>query len=48
LAGTFKKGGPAQTSAEKRLNKMFKKENAPAMKAAKKMTNEKYRRGGSC
>lgn len=42
LSGTFKKGGLAQTSAEKRLNKVFQKENAPAMKAAKKMSNEKY------
>lgn len=44
LSGTFKKGGLAQTPAEKRLNKMFQKENAPAMKAAKKMSNEKYGR----
>lgn len=44
LSGTFKKGGLAQTATEKRLNKMFQKENAPAMKAAKKMTNEKYGR----
>ena len=44
LSGTFKKGGLAQTSAEKRLNKVFQKENAPAMKAAKKMSNEKYGR----
>lgn len=44
LSGTFKKGGLAQTPVEKRLNKIFQKENAPAMKAAKKMSNEKYGR----
>jgi hypothetical protein len=42
LAGTYKKGGPVMTPAEKRLDNIFKKENAPAMKAAKKMSNEKY------
>jgi len=42
LAGTYKKGGPVMTPAQKRLDNIFKKENAPAMKAAKKMSNEKY------
>jgi len=42
LAGTYKKGGRIMTPAEKRLDNIFKKENAPAMKAAKKMSNEKY------
>ena len=42
LAGTYKKGGQVMTPAEKRLDNIFKKENAPAMKAAKKMSNEKY------
>lgn len=42
LAGTYKKGGRIMTPAEKRLDKIFQKENAPAMKAAKKMSNEKY------
>jgi hypothetical protein len=45
-AGTYKKGGSV-TPAEGRLQKMFKKENAPAMKAAKKMSNEKYAGGGA-
>ena len=42
LAGTYKKGGPVMTPAQKRLDEKFQKENAPAMKAAKKMSNEKY------
>ena len=42
LSGTYKKGGPVMTSAQKRLDNIFQKENAPAMKAAKKMSNEKY------
>jgi hypothetical protein len=42
LAGTYKKGGPVMTPAQKRLDNIFQKENAPAMKAAKKMSNEKY------
>ena len=46
LAGTYKKGGKV-TPAEGRLQKMFKKENAPAMKAAKADSNEKYAGGGS-
>ncbi len=58
LSGTYKKGGPVMTPAQKRLDNIFQKENAPAMKAAKKMSNEKYgkkmahggkmARGGSC
>ena len=44
LSGTYKRGGPVMTPAEKRLDKIFQKENAPAMKAAKKMSNEKYGR----
>jgi len=44
LSGTYKKGGMVMTPAQKRLNKTFESENAPAMKAAKKMTNEKYGR----
>lgn len=46
LAGTYKKGGKV-TPAEGRLQKMFKKENAPAMKAAKADSNEKYAKGGA-
>jgi len=46
LAGTYKKGGKV-TPAEGRLQKIFKKENAPAMKAAKADSNEKYAGGGS-
>lgn len=42
LSGTYKKGGPVMTPAQKRLDEKFQKENAPAMKAAKKMSNEKY------
>ena len=45
-AGTYKKGGSV-TPAEGRLQKMFKKENAPAMKAAKADSNEKYAKGGA-
>ena len=55
LSGTFKKGGAVMTPAEKRLTKMFDKENAPAMKAAKSKDVEIYdkygkamRRGGKC
>lgn len=56
LSGTFKKGGKVMTPAEKRLDNQFKKENAPAMKAAKADSNEVYskygkmkmRYGGSC
>lgn len=55
LSGTFKKGGMVMTPAEKRLTKMFDKENAPAMKAAKTKDVEVYskygkkmRYGGSC
>jgi len=44
FVGTYKKGG---TVAERRLQKMFKKENAPAMKAAKADSNEKYAEGGA-
>ena len=44
LSGTFKKGGAVMTPAQKRLSKTFKSENASAMKAAKKMSNEKYGR----
>jgi polyhydroxyalkanoate synthesis regulator phasin len=44
LSGTYKKGGMVMTPAQKRLSKTFDSENAPAMKAAKKMTNEKYGR----
>jgi hypothetical protein len=46
LAGTYKSGGKV-TPAEGRLQKMFKKENAPAMKAAKADSNEKYAKGGA-
>jgi hypothetical protein len=45
LAGTFKKGGKV-TPAEGRLQKMFAKENAPAMKAAKAQSNEVYSKYG--
>jgi hypothetical protein len=57
LSGTFKKGGSVKsmTPAEKRLTKMFDKENAPAMKAAKSKDVEIYskygkemRHGGKC
>ena len=57
LSGTFKKGGSVEkmTPAEKRLTKVFDKENAPAMKAAKTKDVEVYskygkkmRYGGSC
>ena len=55
LSGTFKKGGSVMTPAEKRLTKVFDKENAPAMKAAKTKDVEVYskygkkmRYGGSC
>jgi hypothetical protein len=44
LSGTYKKGGMVMTTAQKRLSKTFESENAPTMKAAKKMTNEKYGR----
>ena len=54
LAGTYKTGGKV-TPAQGKLQKIFDKENAPAMKAAKKDTNEKYgpkvvkkAYGGSC
>lgn len=46
LAGTYKKGGKV-TPAEGRLQKMFNKENASAMKAAKADSNEKYAKGGA-
>ena len=46
LSGTYKTGGKV-TPAEGRLQKMFKKENAPAMKAAKADSNEKYAKGGA-
>jgi hypothetical protein len=45
LAGTFKKGGSV-TPAQGRLQKMFVKENAPAMKAAKAQSNEVYSKYG--
>ena len=55
LSGSFKKGGAVMTPAEKRLTKVFDKENAPAMKAAKSKDVEIYskygkkmRYGGSC
>jgi hypothetical protein len=57
LSGTFKKGGEVtkMTPAEKRLTKVFDKENAPAMKAAKSKDVEIYskygkamRNGGKC
>jgi len=55
LSGTFKKGGSVMSPAEKRLTKVFDKENAPAMKAAKTKDVEVYskygkkmRYGGSC
>lgn len=57
LSGTFKKGGEVKsmTPAEKRLTKMFDKENAPAMKRAKSKDVEIYdkygkamRSGGKC
>ncbi len=41
LSGTFKKGGKV-TAAQGRLQKVFDKENAPAMKAAKAQSNEVY------
>jgi hypothetical protein len=41
LAGTYKVGGKV-TPAEGRLQKMSASENAPAFRAAKKDTNEKY------
>jgi len=41
LSGTFKKGGKV-TAAQGRLQKVFEKENAPAMKAAKAQSNEVY------
>jgi hypothetical protein len=41
LSGTFKSGGKV-TPAQGRLQKMFAKENAPAMKAAKAQSNEVY------
>jgi hypothetical protein len=44
-SGTFKKGGSV-TAAEGRLQKNFKKENAPAMKAAKADSNEVYSKYG--
>jgi hypothetical protein len=43
LSGTFKKGGKVSS---KELQAIFKKENAPAMKAAKANSNEKYKKGG--
>jgi hypothetical protein len=48
LSGTFKKGGEVKkmTPAEKRLTKMFDKENAPAMKAAKSKDVEIYSKYG--
>ena len=45
LAGTFKKGGSV-TPAQGGLQKMFAKENAPAMKAAKAQSNEVYSKYG--
>lgn len=45
LAGTFKKGGKV-TPAQGGLQKMFAKENAPAMKAAKAQSNEVYSKYG--
>ena len=55
LSGSFKKGGMVMTPAEKRLTKVFDKENAPAMKAAKSKDVEIYskygkkmRSGGMC
>jgi hypothetical protein len=41
LSGTFKKGGTV-TSTEKRLQKTFETENAPAMRAAKATTEDVY------
>lgn len=41
LSGTFKSGGKV-TPAQGRLQKMFAKENAPAMKSAKAQSNEVY------
>jgi hypothetical protein len=41
FSGTFKSGGKV-TPAQGRLQKMFAKENAPAMKAAKAQSNEVY------
>jgi hypothetical protein len=55
LSGTFKKGGIVPTPAQKRAQDAFKKENAPAMKAAKSKDVEIYskygkkmRSGGMC
>ena len=45
LSGTFKSGGSV-TPAQGRLQKMFAKENAPAMKAAKAQSNEVYSKFG--
>ena len=45
LSGTFKSGGKV-TPAQGRLQKMFAKENAPAMKAAKAQSNEVYSKYG--
>lgn len=45
LSGTFKKGGKV-TPAQGRLQATFKKENAPAMKAAKAYSNETYSKYG--
>lgn len=45
LSGTFKSGGSV-TPAQGRLQKMFAKENAPAMKAAKAQSNEVYSKYG--
>jgi len=45
LSGTFKSGGSV-TPAQGRLQKMFSKENAPAMKAAKANSNEVYSKYG--
>lgn len=45
LSGTFKKGGKV-TAAEGRLQKVFTKENATAMKQAKAYSNEVYSKYG--
>ena len=45
LSGTFKSGGSV-TPAQSRLMKAHASENAPAMKAAKRYSNERYNEGG--
>jgi hypothetical protein len=45
LSGTFKSGGKV-TPAQGRLQKAFKSENAPAMRAAKAQSNEVYSKYG--